>query len=152
MLHTHAVRLRYSVALGNGTLSFELLASDVPFVVSPSVLEVECPVCYGLLVDSYLTDCYGHHFCSKCFPKLKKQPCPICKKRFTSIRDQSLQRTILSMETYCMHKAEGCEWTGMLRFLYEDINPAGLEDHGCPYVMICCSLDCGKKFLRSTLE
>ena len=49
----------------------ELAADEVLFVLPPpSVVEVDCPVCYCLLVDAHLTDCCGRHFCGKCLEKI----------------------------------------------------------------------------------
>ena len=131
----------------------ELAASDVVFVATPpSMLEVECPVCLCLLVDPRLSDCCGHHFCGKCLDKIKNQLCPLCKKPFTTMRDLGLQRAILSMQAYCLHRPNGCDWQGEVRLLHEHINCTIPVDKGCPYTLVECPLNCGVECLRSKVQ
>ena len=95
-----------------------LLSGDLSYVDPiPPTLEIECPVCFGILFEPYLSDCCGHHFCGTCMPKLRNNPCPLCKKRFSTMLNQYLQRQIKSVKIYCPQKQEGCEWTGELNIM-----------------------------------
>ena len=94
-----------------------LLSGDLSYVDPiPPTLEIECPVCFGILFEPYLSDCCGHHFCGICIPNLKDKPCPLCKKSFSTMFDQSLKRQIGSLKIYCPLEEMGCEWTGELSF------------------------------------
>ena len=132
---------------GNESLLSEVAAGDLVFVdMPPSDLDVECPVCLGILADPHLNTCCGHHFCGKCLDRIRHRPCPLCKGRFTSMRNFSAQRAILSMEVYCLHRPKGCQWQGELRLLDEHI----YSSDGCQYDQ--CPLHCGEVCLRSELD
>ena len=131
---------------GNESILSEVAAGDLVFVdMPPSDLDVECPVCLGILADPHLNTCCGHHFCDKCLDRIRHRPCPLCKGRFTSIRNLSAQHAILSMEVYCLHRLKGCQWQGELRLLHEHMYSLD----GCPYSK--CPLNCGEVCLRSEL-
>lgn len=46
--------------------------------------EYECPICFELLDDAYLTKC-GHYFCKGCIQECLnlKHECPTCKSETT---------------------------------------------------------------------
>ena len=95
-----------------------LLSGDLSYVDPiPPTLDIECPVCFGILFEPYLSDCCGHHFCGTCIPKLKYKPCPLCKKSFSTMLNLSLQRLVKSVKIYCPNNIVGCEWKGELSFI-----------------------------------
>ena len=92
--------------------------ADLSFVDPiPPTLDIECPVCFGILLEPYLSNCCGHHFCGICIPNLKDKPCPLCKKSFSNMLNLSLQRQIGSVKIYCPLEKMGCEWTGELNIM-----------------------------------
>ena len=96
----------------------KLSTADLSYVDPiPPTLDIECPVCFGILFEPYLSDCCGHHFCGTCIPNLKDKPCPLCKKSFSNMLNLSLQRQIGSVKIYCPLEKMGCEWTGEMNSL-----------------------------------
>ena len=78
------------------------------------------------------------------------RPCTLCKKRFTAIRDLGVQRAVLLMDVYCLHRPKGCEWQGEEKLLYKHLT--GSVDSGCPYMLVECPLNCGLEYLCSKVE
>jgi Lon protease-like protein len=50
-------------------------------VVTTAAMEMECQVCYGLLLDPVTTHC-GHTFCRRCLQRVldHSQRCPLCRQ------------------------------------------------------------------------
>ena len=120
----------------------------------PTDLQVECGICYGLLLQPHLTECCGHHFCRDCFNKVSKQkkPCPLCSSpKFNTMFDKSLARLISGLKVYCTHKSKGCEWKGEVKAL-EDHQKKGEAVGECKYTPVTCANQCGSKIDRHLLK
>ncbi|KAI2787569.1 hypothetical protein POX_f07940 [Penicillium oxalicum] len=60
--------------------------------------EVDCQVCYSLILDPLTTPC-GHTFCRKCVARILDHTdlCPVCRRKVgmpTAVRSEPLNRTI----------------------------------------------------------
>ena len=120
----------------------------------PSDLQVECAICYGLLLNPHLTECCGHHFCRDCINKVSKQkkPCPLCNTpEFNSMHDKSLSRVISGLKVNCTYKERGCEWQGEIRALDSHLKK-GEREGECQYVPLLCINRCGDKVERHLLR
>ena len=55
--------------------------------------------------------------------------------------NKGLQLSLYELEVYCIHKSQGCEWTGELRELGNHLNsdpPPDKALQGCPFVEVRC--------------
>ena len=111
--------------------------------------DYECPVCFEILKNPFLTACCGNHFCEACIEatKVSTNSCPFCEsKPINGIVDRKLQRRINEMEVYCLHKKHGCSWAGTMDELTKHL--AADNVNGCTYSLIPCSFSCGNQLSR----
>lgn len=110
--------------------------------VSPTPPEpLICPICLGVLKDPYITDCCGHHFCHYCIDRV--ETCPLCRKtNFKIFPNLEKKREVSSIPVYCIHREEGCRWSGPLSRLFE--THLALE---CRFVPRSCPYNCGALLL-----
>ncbi len=107
---------------------------SIRFVDRPSD-EYECPICYHVVRDPYLTNCCGTRFCKKCIVEWKDQnnTCPICREEdFRCMPDKRLRREIRGMNVHCRQQDKGCQWIGT----YNDLRHHSAE---CEYEVVTCS-------------
>ena len=126
---------------------------ECDFVQAAITKDYECPVCFEILKDPFLTACCGNHFCEACIEATKTSTnyCPFCKaKPINGIVDKKLQRRINELEVYCLQKKHGCSWVGTMDELTKHL--AADNAKGCKYSLIPCSLSCGNKFFRHKLN
>ena len=108
----------------------------------PEAVQSECSVCRLILRDPYQVSCCGYSFCRDCIETKKSEPCPLCKKPFTTFHNKGLQRALYGFQVYCSHKKEGCEWKGELGQLDNHLNLSpkpGKQLKGCEYSEVKCS-------------
>ena len=137
--------------------TISLSPEDVDFVDKPpKQLQIECPICYGLLDTPYILDCCGYHFCEVCIRPIIEQskPCPMCKGDFKSIVNKSLMRDINQLEVRCPNKpsggTKGCPWIGELGKVEPHLNP--VERIGeCLFASVGCIYGCGHRDIRCKL-
>ena len=106
----------------------------------PEHVEIECPVCFlVMLEDPYLTSC-GHHFCGPCIKQIKgtNGACPVCNRRSYQIfPDKNILRIVRGLQVYCRNKKSGCKWKGELKDLTGHIDE-GKRDGECKYEVVDC--------------
>ena len=132
---------------------FAISSSDCEFVEQTSK-DFDCPVCFQLIWNPFLTACCGNHFCENCVKSMKEKSnqCPFCnEKPISGITDKKFQRQINELQVYCVHKKHGCLWIGELRKLATHLE-RDKSDGECKYVLLPCSLTCGKQILRCELK
>ena len=128
-------------------------SSDCVFV-EPTSKDFDCPVCFQVIWNPFLTACCGNHFCEACVKatKEKSNQCPFCnEKPITGITDKKFQRQINELQVYCLHKRYGCTWIGALSKLTEHLG-GDKSDGECKFVLLSCTLSCGKQIFRCELE
>ena len=126
---------------------------ECDFVQAAITKDYECPVCFEILKDPFLTACCGNHFCEACIEATKTSTnyCPFCKaKPINGIVDKKLQRQINELEVYCLQKKHGCSWVGTMDELTKHLVADNAK--GCKYSLIPCSLSSGNKFFRHKLN
>ena len=134
-------------------MALSKFSDSLEFVESPSE-DFDCPVCFQIMQDPFLTACCGNHFCEVCMETTKKKNnrCPFCKeKRIAGIVDKKFQRQINELQVYCLQRKHGCRWCGELGKLSTHLN-MDKEDGQCKYVMLWCSLSCGTRLFRFELK
>ena len=134
-------------------MALKQFSDCLEFVESPSK-DFDCPVCFQIMQDPFLTACCGNHFCQVCMEstKEKNNRCPFCnKKRIAGIVDKKLQRKINELQVHCLHRKNGCRWSGDLGKVSSHLN-MNEEDGQCKYVLLSCPLSCGKKLFRYQLR
>ena len=134
-------------------MALKKFSDSLEFVESPSE-DFDCPVCFQIMQDPFLTACCGNHFCEVCMEATKKKNnrCPFCKqKRIAGIVDKKFQRQINELQVYCLQRKHGCRWSGDLGKLNSHLNMDS-DDGQCKYVLLSCSLSCGKKLFRYELR
>ena len=125
------------------------------FVLPPQELQTECAICLHVVREPYLVDCCGYRFCRVCvetearktqWPGFLGADCPLCKKKFTTVPDKLLGRTLKQKHVYCQNKDLGCKWVDELSQLEKHLklNPnRGISDddrlRGCRFVQLKCS-------------
>ena len=128
-------------------------SSDCEFVEQTSK-DFDCPVCFQLIWNPFLTACCGNHFCEACVESTKEKcnQCPFCnEKPVSGIIDKKFQRQINELQVYCVHKKHGCLWVGDLGKLTKHLE-RDRSDGECKFVLLHCSLACGKQLLRCELK
>ena len=128
-------------------------SSDCEFVEQTSK-DFDCPVCFQLIRNPFLTACCGNHFCDTCVKSMKEKSnrFPFCnEKPISGITDKKFQRQINELQVYCVHKKHGCLWIGELGKLATHLE-SNKSDGECKYVLLPCSLTCGKQILRCELK
>ena len=129
-------------------------STDCEFVEQTSK-DFDCPICFQLMWNPFLTACCGNHFCETCVKstKEKSNQCPFCnEKPISGITDKKFQRQMNELQVYCVHKMKhGCLWIGELRKLATHLEK-DKSDGECKYVLLPCSLTCGKQILRCELK
>ena len=128
-------------------------SSDCEFVEQTSK-DFDCPVCFQLIWNPFLTACCGNHFCETCVKstKEKSNQCPFCnEKPISGITDKKFQRQINELQVYCVHKTHGCSWVGELGKVTKHLEK-DKSDGECKFVLLPCSLTCGKQLLRCELK
>ena len=121
-------------------------SSDCEFVEQTSK-DFDCPVCFQLIRNPFLTACCGNHFCDTCVKSMKEKSnrCPFCnEKPISGITDKKFQRQINELQVHCVHKKHGCLWIGELGKLATHLE-RNKSDGECKYVLLPCSLTCGNR-------
>ena len=134
-------------------MALKQFSGCLEFVKDPSE-DFDCPVCFQIMQDPFLTACCGNHFCKVCMEstKEKNNRCPFCKeKRIAGIVDKKLQRQMNELQVHCVKRQNGCRWSGDLGKLSGHLN-MDEEDGQCKYVLLSCPLTCGKKLFRYELR
>ena len=118
---------------------------DCEFVERPKELPFECPICLLVLREPYNTTCCDNSFCHECIKQIKdsRSPvCPLCKQKFEIKPGKWLQRNLYSLEVYCTHKNDGCDWVGPLGQLDKHLNCEAVGDdltkNGCGFLLLKC--------------
>lgn len=139
--------------------SISLSPEDVDFVEQPpKQLQIECPICFGLLDTPHILSCCGWHFCETCIRPIIEEgkPCPMCKGEFNSLVNKSLMRDINQLELRCPNKGparggdKGCPWIGELGKVEAHLNP-GERFGECLFASVGCIYGCGHRDARCKL-
>lgn len=150
----------------NRTIS--VCSEDLQFVDDPPKhLQVEFPICYGVLREPHLLSCCGWHFCSECIQPIVQEgkPCPMCQRDFNSLIDKSLERAINQLMVSCPSKCVGstagigengeegrsrCPWKGELGKLQKHLSVFQREGE-CRFIVVGCMYGCGHQDSRKNL-
>ena len=127
--------------------------SDCEFV-EQLLKDFDCPICFQLVWNPFLTACCGHHLCEACVnsTKEKSNQCPFCNEQpISGIIDKKFQRQINELQVYCLHKKYGCLWVGELGQLSKHLKDDEIYGE-CKYVTLSCTFSCGKQIFRCELE
>ena len=120
-------------------------------------IQTKCPICLLVLREPYQATCCGKNFCKACIQKVKviSKHCPVCKDvGFSLFHDKGLQRSLYDFQVCCIHKTEGCDWTGELRELDKHLNcnPLAYKSlEGCPFTVVDCPFGCKAEQSRQNL-
>ena len=121
----------------------------------PEIVEIQCPICLGILKDPHIMSCCGHNFCGSCIERVKASngSCPMCKdKKYQSFIDKKCSRIINGLEVYCSNKKKGCQWKGELKNMSTHLNKEKREGD-CQYEEIKCRYEkCQEGKQRRYLE
>ena len=123
-------------------------------LVETGLQDWDCPVCLQLLKDPFLTECCGHHFCTKCIDSVRQQKneCPLCKDYpIKGIIDKRFKREINEAQVYCPLRSQGCEWIGKYGNLNTHLN-IGKQSGQCKYVPVDCPNNCYLVFARRDIK
>ena len=90
---------------------------------SPVEKDYECPICFEVQREAYLTRCCGTHFCFVCIGRVikDKKPCPLCKHEPLEIfPNKDRQRKIDDLRVFCQYVSKEncgarCDWRGESR-------------------------------------
>ena len=123
---------------------------EISFVKQPPrELQLECSIC---LTDPSVIGCdCGSSFCNPCIESVKrrKNPCPLCQQKFTTILpNKQLQRTLNGLTIHCPHRGDGCSWMDELGKLKQHLNRKPSNEtrlEGCGFTDVLCQY-C-KKFI-----
>ena len=100
------------MADSEGGHSLELLLGDPP-------LGLVCLICRLVAREPYQTGCCGKLFCKTCLTRWLQQrmSCPHCQQELLAgcFKDVRAAQEIGDLAVYCLHKSDGCDWTGELR-------------------------------------
>ena len=130
---------------------------DCEFVeVPPKVIQSECPLCLLVLCEPYQVTCCGYSYCKVCIERVKREnePCPCCKNDFDDFPNKGLQRSLSGFKVSCVHKKEGCQWSGDYGQLASHLNldpPQHGQLEGCLMAEVPC-IYCHKLIKRSSLQ
>ena len=127
---------------------------DYNFVDGDPPSKYICTICTLVARDPQQVTCCGNTFCKTCLEHLKQSSgqhaiCPLCKKPLNFFKDAKLNREIISLKVHCTNSEKGCEWKGTINETDTSIE-AHLND-SCPYQLIPCPNECGKKVSASSL-
>ena len=147
----HAVSLRMSLTTSSSAYHHDGL--EISFVKQPPrELQLECSICLQLLTDPSVIGCdCGSSFCNPCIESVKrrKNPCPLCQQKFTTILpNKQLQRTLNGLTIHCPHRGDGCSWMDELGKLKQHFNRMPSNEtrlEGCGFTDVLCQY-C-KKFI-----
>ena len=93
--------------------------------------ELECPVCMQYMVPPIKLCTNGHNICSNC--RKSVQRCPVCRSKFSKIRNVVLENIVKSQKYPCANRQNGC-----LEFF--SIEHIAKHHAGCVYGKIKCPL------------
>lgn len=123
--------------------------------------EFKCPLCELLPQEPAKVSCCGHIFCQSCLlshSKTGNSVCPLCEESFTWIRDKLVERKISGLQVYCVHRGQGCEWSGDLCRVEEHRHGTAQEEEGegtdierCRYQLATCK-KCSQEMLYGELQ
>ena len=114
-------------AVPHGRAQQETLGGyDCEFVEPPkSAFKTDCPICFQILRDPYLSLCCGTSFCQACIERFQANhaPCPTCREEnFAVIPNKPLRRSLNQLRVLCTFNKDGCKWTGELGELQHHLN------------------------------
>ena len=100
----------------------------------PEEIEIECPICFQVMLnDPHQLSC-GHHFCGTCIKRVKE--CSLCRRTVDQVfKDENRLRIINGLKVNCTNK--GCEWKGELKDLSTHLNK-GKREGQCQYEVVTC--------------
>ena len=78
-----------SSALGMDSISQDLLA------------ELECPVCYEMMLPPIRLCVEGHSLCNTC--RFRLESCPTCRKPLTNARNRALEKVAEKLSKYIVN-------------------------------------------------
>lgn len=119
---------------------------QVEFVDRPSE-DYQCPICFSVVRDPYLTNCCGARFCKRCIVEWKNREgqCPMCREDFVCMPDKRLDREIRQMKVHCVHSSKGCQWIGTYNELRRH------RKSKCEHEIVSCSRGCKATMPRKDL-
>ena len=129
----------------------------------PDALDHDCPICKRILREPHQAICCGTSSCKDCIKAVisEGKPCPSCEEELTESKvfpNVSLKKRLYSLAVYCIHKGEGCEWTGELGQIDQHLNcnpPVENLLMGCPHTVIHCPFvyaGCGVTLSRKDMN
>ena len=131
------------------------LCKDFEYV-NPPPDAMKCPICRSVFWEPHSSSCCKKNFCETCIQHYSGKPCPSCKKKsFTTKFCSVISFKVNSLIVYCPHKHEGCDWKGQRGKIQDHLNPDPDNEspsHGCGYVMVSCSHQCGTQMLRHQIQ
>ncbi|KDR07294.1 E3 ubiquitin-protein ligase sina [Zootermopsis nevadensis] len=80
----------------------------------------------------------GHNVCNAC--KSKLQDCPICKRKFTDVKNRSLENICRKVKLPCKYTKDGCTEAFSIDTISKHQSECPHGQYKCPFVI--ASLDC----------
>lgn len=121
---------------------------DLDFLDPPQE-DHECPICQLVMREPQIVGCCGYKYCFGCINRIlnANKPCPMClSDSFNVMPEKQLQRKIKDLKVKCPQAKLGCDWKGEIRELTKHLEAS------CMHVEITCPLECGRTFLRESLQ
>lgn len=139
-------------------VKYHIQGYDVSLVQQPpKEIQLECSICLQFLSDPWLTDCdCGKSFCRACIESIQEMnhPCPQCNQQFGAILpNRQLSSILNSLQIYCPHKEQGCQWTDEMGRLFEHMNNTPTTENrldGCEFAFIPCKF-CNEVLARTNI-
>ena len=101
-----------------------------------------CIICYGLLKDAVATECCGKMFCYEHSSRTERV-CPACRHTPLAVaRNKGIDSIVKDLKVFCLHREEGCQWSGHLCFEPDHRNST------CEYEVVSCTKGCGADMQR----
>lgn len=99
--------------------------------------ELECPVCFELMLDEICMCNNGHNLCKKCKEKLPEPKCPVCQADFIKGRNYALEKLAKNCRIKC--KNNGCNQQLKLNLILEHANKCTFKKEPCPLFFDGCN-------------
>ena len=109
--------------------------------------DLECPVCMQYMVPPIKLCTNGHNICSRCRGTVQR--CPICRAKFSEIRNVILENIIRRQNYPCANRQSGCLELLSIENIAEHKAVCIYEKIKCPFQI---NWNCSWKGFKSDLK
>ncbi|PSN52078.1 hypothetical protein C0J52_03903 [Blattella germanica] len=90
--------------------------------------DLECPICFNYLTSPIIMCSNGHNIGACCSTKIEE--CPVCRQRFSPIRNLSLENITQGLKCSCINHNKGCTEVLSLELIkeHEAVCPLGIHE------------------------